>query len=310
MVISNRFILHQGPVIAGLFRTVSDAIRQGKKRSGEPFVVPTPEIVHTLPPRAKDLVSTYVRHVGGDPSQYRNTLPAHLFPQWSFPIAAQTLVGVPYPLLKVVNGGCRLELNAPLPNNEPLIVRASLNGINDNGRRAVLHQKIITETKSVPNALVSHIYAIVPTGKKRDANKVKRGERMLPRVPNNVRELAFWKLSRSAGLDFAKLTGDFNPIHWIPAYAKASGFRSTILHGFGTFARAMEGLNGTLCAGSARIETFDVKFTRPLVLPGKVGLYVDDENNVYVGDAPGGPAYMVGNFTLTKKLQQRGNNDV
>ena len=300
MVISNRYILHQGPVIAGLFRTVSEAIKQGKKPAAKTLSTPTPEIVQELPPRAKDLVSTYVRHVGGDPSHYRHTLPVHLFPQWAFPIVGQTLLGVPYPMMKVVNGGCRVEINSPLPNNEPLIVRATLHDIQDNGRRAVLHQKIITETKSAPNALVSHLYAIVPTGKKSSGSKGPKKARMQPRVPENVRELVFWKLRKNAGLDFAKLTGDFNPIHWIPAYAKASGFRNTILHGFGTFARAMEGVNTTLCTGASQIETFDVKFTRPLVLPANVGLYIDDDNTVYVGDAPGGPAYMVGTFTLTK----------
>ena len=68
MVISNRFILHQGPVIAGLFRTVAQAVKQGKKPLTKTLSTPTPEIVQELPPRAKDLVSTYVRHVGGEPS--------------------------------------------------------------------------------------------------------------------------------------------------------------------------------------------------------------------------------------------------
>lgn len=300
MGISNRYILQQGPVIAGIFRTVAAALRQGSSSEAEDFSTPSPEIIRELPPRSKELVATYVRHVGGDPARYKHTIPAHLFPQWSFPIAAQTLSGVPYPLLKVVNGGCSIEVNAEIPNDEPLIVRATLHDIKDNGRRAVLHQKIITETKSAPNALVSHLYAIVPTGKKSQGSKGAKKTRLLPRVPENVRELAFWKLRKNAGLDFAKLTGDFNPIHWVPAYARASGFRNTILHGFGTFARAVEGVNNTLCAGEAQIKAFDVKFTRPLVLPGNVGLYIDDSNTVYVGDAPGGPAYMVGTVTLTK----------
>ena len=62
-------------------------------------------------------------------------------------------------------------------------------------------------------------------------------------------------------------------------------------------ARAIEGLNRSLFAGDVhRLSVVDVKFTRPLVLPAEVGLYVID-NNLFVGDAPGGPAYLVGTFS-------------
>ena len=104
-----------------------------------------------------------------------------------------------------------------------------------------------------------------------------------------------------AWLDFAKLTGDFNPIHWIPAYAKVSGFKNTILHGFGTMARAIEALNQNAFAGDTPIRGWDCRFTRPLVLPAQVGVYVrmgDQGGEAWVGDAPGGTAYMAGTFTL------------
>ena len=61
-------------------------------------------------------------------------------------------------------------------------------------------------------------------------------------------------------------------------------------------ARTAEGLNRGLFSGSVRsLQQLDVRFTRPLVLPAAVGLYVLDDS-VFVGDAPGGPAYLVGSF--------------
>jgi hypothetical protein len=241
----------------------------------------------------KSLVRDYVRHVGGTPGHYKNTLPPHLFPQWSFGLASQTLKGVPYPLLRVMNGGCQLIQHAPLPNDEVLQVRTCLESVDDNGRRAVLCQRVITGTASQPDALEARLYAIVPLssgGKKSGAPREK------PRVPTDVRELAFWRLRANAGLDFAKLTGDFNPVHWIPSYARAFGFRNTILHGFGTMARVYEGLRRDLFKGTRSLHSLDVRFTRPLVLPARVGLYVGPEQTVYVGDAPGGPAYLVGEY--------------
>ena len=84
------------------------------------------------------LVSDYVRHVGGDPSWYRGRVPPSLFPQWGFPLQAQTLLGVPYPLARVMNAGCRIEQKAPLPAGQPLHVRARLESVDDDGRRAIL----------------------------------------------------------------------------------------------------------------------------------------------------------------------------
>ncbi len=315
MSVSSKFVLQQGPVIATLAGTAVEALRQrlGRTPTG-PVVTPGPEVEATLPPRPRALIAAYVRHVGGDPSAYRGTVPPHMFPQWGFPLAARTLRGIPYPLVKVLNGGCRLEMNAPLPGDRELHVRARLESIDDDGRRAVLHQRVVTGTSDVPDAVVGHLYAIVPLGRPNGTSNQTAGttngspRRDKPRVPAaarpghpGVEEIARWRLRSDAGLDFAKLTGDFNPVHWIKPYARAFGFRSTILHGFSTMARAIEGLNRGLFAGSTRVlEVFDCKFTRPLVLPARVGLYVQGQQ-VYVGDAPGGPAYLTGIFTPTSE---------
>jgi acyl dehydratase len=212
-------------------------------------------------------------------------------------------------MFKVLNGGCRIEIHGDLPAGQPLLARARLEDIDDNGRRAVIHQRVVTGTAEQPEAVVGHLYAVVPLGGgKDDAGKngsvkgngaaasqaPKKKER--PRVPEDAEEIGRWSLRADAGLDFAKLTGDFNPVHWIRPYARAFGFRNTILHGFSTMARAVEGVQRGLLSGSTRaIETFDVQFTKPLVLPAKVGLYVRGDG-VFVGDAPGGPAYLKGTF--------------
>jgi acyl dehydratase len=308
MALPTRQILHQRAVIASLAGTALSAALQGLRKNGTPpapLPTPGPEIRQTIPPRPASLVRDYIRWTGGDPSSYRGVLPPHLFPQWGFPLAARTLEGIPYPMARVLNGGCRLEINGPLPADEPLEVSARLEDIDDNGRRAVLHQRVVTGTKSAPQAVIGHLYAIVPLGGGKDRNKPKANGNGAPpreikqpeRVPAGATELAYWRIPADAGLAFAMLTGDFNPVHWIRPYARMFGFKSTILHGFATMAKAMEGLNRSLLAGDTRqITTFDVKFTRPLILPARVGLYVDGDR-CFVGDATGGPAYLVGTFT-------------
>jgi acyl dehydratase len=203
---------------------------------------------------------------------------------------------------------------------EALQVRARLESIDDNGKRAILTQRVITGTKSSPEAVVADMRVFIPlpqkddapaeaapatNGKKKNGSKKKNGagkkaakkaDDRRPSVPVDAREIAWNRIRSDAGLDFAKLTGDFNPIHWIPAAAHASGFRSVILHGFSTLARTIEALNRRVYAGDAsRLEWIDARFTRPLVLPATVGVYVAGDT-VTVGDAPGGGAYLEGRF--------------
>lgn len=301
MSVPLKFVLDQGPVLAGLGLTALAALKQRSGKGQGQLTAPTlpgPELTATLPPRRPELIQAYIRHVGGDPSTWRGQLPPHLFPQWSFGLAARTLTDVPYPIAKVMNGGCRMEIRAPIPADEALNVRVCLESIDDDGRRAVLCQRIITGTASSPDALEARLFAIVPLGKPGGSKGATSGaeRRDKPRIPADARELARWRLRPDAGLDFAKLTGDFNPVHWIPAYARAFGFKNTILHGFATMARAYEGLERVAFLGTRRLTRFDVKFTRPLVLPARVGLYRIGESEVGVGDAAGGPAYMLGQF--------------
>jgi acyl dehydratase len=302
MAVSRKHILQQGPVIAALGRVAWEAAHQKKGAAGPPPQAPGEEIRQTVPPRPNDLVRSYLRAVGGDVRAYRGQVPGHLFPQWGFPLLARTLEGMPYPMARVLNGGCRIEFNAPIPAGEALELRARLDDVDDNGKRAVLRQKLVTGTATQPEALVAYEYAIVPLGggsKKKNGKATPKKKKEKPRVPEDVRELARWRLGPKAGLDFAILTGDFNPVHWIKPYARAAGFKSTILHGFSTLARAIESMNATLFAGRIdRIASIDARFTRPLLLPAKVGLYIDGNGGVFVGDAPGGPAYMTGTYEL------------
>jgi acyl dehydratase len=278
------------------------AVKSAKKSGGAstPTTIPGREFREVIPPRSPELVKDYIRNVGGDPGAYRGQLPAHLFPQWVFPLQARGLEDVNYPMHKVLNGGCRIEFNGPLPMGEALSVSCRLEGIDDDGKRAIIHQRAVTGTAQLPEAVVTHVYAFVPLsskGKKDEKKGPPKKKAAPPRVPEDAREIAFWSIPASAGLDFAKLTGDFNPIHWIPPAARAAGFKNVILHGFATLARAIEGMNRALFAGdTSRLATIDVRFTRPLVLPAKVGLYVRGDE-VFVGTAKGGPANLVGTFT-------------
>ena len=291
MAVSVLRLFEQGPVLRALGEVALSSFMPRAK--GPAPQLPAAWIEATLPPRSDALVRAYVKNVGGDPGFYKGVLPAHMFPQWGFPLAARTLAGLPYPMTRVVNAGCRIEMNAPVDARAPLHVKARLASVDDDGRRALLTQRIVTGTAKAPDAIVAEIRAYVPLAKGGDGSS----KRARPTVPANAREIAFFRVGRNAGADFAKLTGDVNPIHWFAPAARAAGFKSCILHGFGTLARAIEALNKRVFAGDVRaLAAVDVRFTRPLVLPAEVGVYITDDGGLWVGDAPGGGAYLEGRF--------------
>jgi len=300
-----RHIVHQRHALAALGgtawrewrapRLARPALSRGQERGSE---LPGAELSARVAAPPPSLVRDYLLHVGADPAAYRGVLPPHLFLQWSLPLAARTLRGLPYPLLRIVNAGCRIQVNATLPAGAPLSLRARLQGIDANERRAVLHQRIVTGTDGAPEALVADLFTVVPVGEtavtrwRSDAGP-RRADAL---VPDDARPLARWSLARNAGLVFAALTGDFNPIHWAPPYARALGFPGPIAHGFATLARAWEALVRARFSGAAdRLRAVDVRFLRPLALPAHSGLFVA-EPRFFVGGAPGARATMAGTF--------------
>lgn len=290
MSASMRHVLEQGAML----RTLGGAALTALKRPGGAMPsLPGAWVSADVEGPSDALIRAFVKNGGGDPGWYNGIVPAHLFPKWAMPIAYKAIGCAPYPLTRIMNAGCAITQHRPLPAGEHLVVRARLESIDDDGRRAILRTRIVTGTATTPDAVTSEIQVFVPLAKKPG------GARQTALAPITAREIGFLRFGADAGLDFAKLTGDFNPIHWIPAYARASGFRASILHGFATFAAAIETITRRTLSGEVgALATVSARFTRPLVLPASVGVYVSAANEFFVANAPGAPAYVSGQFTL------------
>ena len=297
MSVSPIHILRQGEVIAAILRAVAP-------RLGPPAPVPqtpSPERNATVAPRNPSHVRDFIVAMGGDPAAYRGHLPPMMFPQWGMPLMAEIVGGLPYNALKVVNLGCRIEQKAALPEGEPLLLQARLDSLDVNERRVVVEQRITTGTMSAPEALIAHVQAFVPRGDKSRAPKGRKRPKEQPTIPPHARAVDDWHIAARAGLEFTILTGDLNPIHLFAPWARMMGFKRAIYQGFASAARAFETLARVLGEGDpARIASFQARFTKPLLMPNDVRVFVDAAGGVFVGHTPGGPAYMVGGFALAE----------
>ncbi len=86
---------------------------------------------------------------------------------------------------------------------------------------------------------------------------------------------AEWRLGGDLGRRYAAVSGDRNPIHMHALTAKPLGFPSAIAHGMWTKARCLAALEGRLPDAFA----VEVRFRKPIRLPGKVELLSDVEGN-------------------------------
>jgi hypothetical protein len=253
---------------------------------------PPGTVERTLPPPPADLIADFLREVGGSPERWRGVVPPHLFPQWGLPVLGEAFRSLSYPMHRMLNAACRLELRRPLPIGEALRVAARVERVDDDGRRARIFGLITTGTAGAPEALVASVEGYVPLPSKTGSRMKER-----PIVPREARRIEEWRLGPRAGLDFALLTGDFNPLHWVPPYARLMGFKSNIVHGYALMARALEAVVAHVLEGDpARLAALEVRFVTPTPLPAKVALFVGEGDSLFTGAGEGATASLVGKF--------------
>lgn len=301
---SVKHIFRQGPMLAMIARVASSSVAASlglRKTSKDGLSLSVCEA--EVPPRHPDLIADYVREVGGDPAAYEGIVPPHMFSQWGMPLMQRAIAQLPYNLVRILNAGCEYTALGPLPASEPLVLKAELKNVDDNGKRALITTSLITGTREQPEIIKSQVTAIVPLKKAGERNKESSETKKQPTlVPEHATEIARTTLPANAGLRYAYVTGDFNPVHWLLPYAWISGYRGRILHGFAGAARIAEDLNRNLFSGRTdMVQKLEVRFVKPLVLPANVGTYIDGSGGVYVGEAPGEVAAFAGHYGSAKE---------
>ena len=116
-------------------------------------------------------------------------------------------------------------------------------------------------------------------------------------LPDDTSELT--PIQASGGLirHYARVSGDYNPIHLSQVTAKLFGFKRAIAHGMWTAARVISDLQASHQLNGQEI---DIQFKRPLFLPGKAKAVVGQtsENTCFSvlseGTASESTVYMCG----------------
>jgi acyl dehydratase len=104
---------------------------------------------------------------------------------------------------------------------------------------------------------------------------------------------ATWKVPARVGVDYARVSGDRNPIHTSRLGARLFGFPRPIAHGMWSKARCLAALDGRL----PDAYTVEVAFKRPILLPGTVAFAATPGETFALHDPKTGAPHLTGTIS-------------
>ena len=196
----------------------------------------------------------------------------------------------PYPLLKVLNQGLKLQVLAPIQPNQPFSIKGQLVEASDDGYRAKIHSQVVMKDGIGQTIMILDAFAAVVL-KSRPQNSVTNSN------PIDWQTLSSWQVPEYAGVEFFLLTGDFNPIHTLPWLAKRTRFAGCIMHGYGAFSKIYAAIENQ----GVRIQEIETRFIKPIPLPSPrlhIQTAQDATSNLFRLVDDEGQAYQSGRYQL------------
>jgi acyl dehydratase len=183
----------------------------------------------------------------------------------------------------LVHGEQSIELNGPIPVEGTVRTTSRITGIYDKGSGAV----VASEAESVDIAtgqplFTTRMSAFIRGEGGWGGDRGPSGARNQPpdRAPDHQ---VTYETRPDQALTY-RLSGDRNPLHSDPEFAKLGGFDRPILHGLCTYGFTGRALLHTLCGSDpARFKSMDARFSKP-VMPGDtltISMWVDGNEAIF-----------------------------
>jgi acyl dehydratase len=183
----------------------------------------------------------------------------------------------------LVHGEQAIELARPIPAEGTLKASGKIAAIYDKGKGAV----IVSETESVDAKTGELLFRTRSSAFVRGAggfggDRGPSGPSHEPPSRKPDHEVSY-KTSPEQALIY-RLSGDRNPLHSDPEFARVAGFPRPILHGLCTYGFTGRALLHTLCGSDpARFKSMEGRFSKP-VFPGEtltIAMWVVDGHTCY-----------------------------
>ncbi len=169
----------------------------------------------------------------------------------------------PFPLLGLIHLSNRIRIHRPLGGVSDLSIGVHAQNLKPHAKGATFD--IITTVEDSLGLLWEAESRMLCRGVKLEGTSTDEAQPS----PTQVSELTRWKAPADIGRRYARVSGDYNPIHLSAFTAKLFGFPQAIAHGLWNTARTLAALGEHLPAANIEIS---VEFKKPVRLPSEVTL--------------------------------------
>ncbi|ARB30902.1 acyl dehydratase [Pseudomonas tolaasii] len=167
----------------------------------------------------------------------------------------------PFPLLGLIHLSNRIRIHRPMGAVSDLSVAVHTHNLKPHAKGATFD--LVTTVEDSLGLLWEAESRMLCRGVKLEGEPV---DEAMP-GPTQVSELTRWKAPADIGRRYARVSGDYNPIHLSALTAKLFGFPQAIAHGLWNKAHTLAALGEHLPAANIEIV---VEFKKPVRLPGEV----------------------------------------
>ncbi|MEU3951941.1 MaoC/PaaZ C-terminal domain-containing protein [Streptomyces achromogenes] len=210
-----------------------------------------------------------------DPDELRYTLESRLHVLPSFAtvagngspgvISGLSMPGIDVDLARVLHGGQSIEVHRPVPVRGTATATGRIAAVYDKGTAAVLVLR--TEVADADGPLWTDDARIFVRGEGGWGGDRGPSGRLGP--PAGAPDRTVERPIREDQALLYRLSGDWNPLHADPDFAKRAGFDRPILHGLCTYGMTLKAVVDTLLAGDVtRVRGYHSRFAG-VVFPGE-----------------------------------------
>ncbi|TFY85686.1 acyl dehydratase [Pseudomonas kairouanensis] len=169
----------------------------------------------------------------------------------------------PFPLLGLIHLSNRIRIHRPLGGVSDLTLAVHAQNLKPHPKGATFD--LITTAEDSLGLLWEAESRMLCRGVKLEGEAT---DDVQP-TPSQVSELTRWQAPADIGRRYARVSGDYNPIHLSALTAKLFGFPQAIAHGLWNKAHTLAALGEHLPAANIEIA---VEFRKPVRLPSEVRL--------------------------------------
>ncbi|AZF03446.1 MaoC family dehydratase [Pseudomonas sp. R5-89-07] len=169
----------------------------------------------------------------------------------------------PFPLLGLIHLSNRIRIHRPLGSVSELSVGVYTENLKPHAKGVTFD--LVTVVEDALGLLWEAQSTMLCRGVKLDGE----AEEHAWLVDAPLSELTRWKAPADIGRRYARVSGDYNPIHLSAPTAKLFGFPQAIAHGLWNKARMLAAMSEQLPAANIEIE---VQFRKPVRLPSELSL--------------------------------------